>query len=234
MDLIPDPDFCAPPVPYGLTIAGRAAVLCETKGDPLGPFPSLVIEGRAYNLWLTERVLDFVLARWSGPARGDPGPAAAVAEDIEWGCGRGRRAFQEILPAAAGLGDPAILVAMGVTANLQRTLALLAEMILDDRLPPCPLPPLRLSRLLCGLVDYPARSPYFPARMHPPVHAASLRSRRADLRYLGNALWCSEREINRCCDEALAVLGREIRLNGEFTPGDLRHLHALSAPRPFR
>jgi len=234
MDKPPSPDHSDLLFPYGVTIAGRMAFASESKGNPLASFPSLLVEGRAYNLWLTEQILDAVLVRWSRDSFDGREPASTVASDTQWAHRRGRMAFQEILPAAAGLGDPAILAAMGVTANLQRTVSLLGEFMLDDRPARFSPPPLRISRYWCGLVDYPADAPYFPGRIHPPVHAARLRSRRVDIRYLGNALWCSEKDINRHCDEALAALGREIRRSGCFAPGDLRHLHAHSFSRRFR
>ena len=227
-------DACPAPPPAAVcrdrTIAGRAVLVADCKGDPLGPFPSLQREGQAYNRWLATGVLDPVLERWSDDDRGAPAPAAAVARDLAWACGCGRRAFQEVLPAAAPLGDAAILAAMGVTANLERTLALLGEAVLDQRPVPRPRLPLRVSFLLCGLVEYPQGSPFFPARVRPPIHATRLHTRRRDSRCLGNALWCSERDINRGCEEALAELRRAIRRHGLLGPGDLRHLHAYSVP----
>jgi len=230
MDDSPPPDSCDIACPYGVTIAGRVALVSESRGNPLRLFPSLLIEGRAYNLWLTGQILDPVLVRWNRDGFDEREPAATVASDIEWACERGRLAFQQILPVAGRLGDAAILAAMGVTANLERTLALLGEFILDDRPALCPRPPFHLSRFLCGLIDYPEGSPYFPGRVHPPVHAARLLTCRRDSRYLGNALWCSEDDIDRRCEEALAVLRQEIRRMGCFTPGDLRHLHTHHIP----
>jgi hypothetical protein len=225
MDTFPTPESGYFSFPHGLTIAGRLA---------LGAFPSLLLGGRAYNRWLTEEILDTVLRRWSGGPADGAEAGTGVDADVEWACGRGRLAFHEILPAAAALGDPAVLVTMGVTANLQRSLALLGELILDETPPGRVRPPLRFSRCLCGLADYPEGSPYFAGRIRPPVHAARLRAGRPDPRYLGNALWCSEREINRCCEEALDALGRQIRSDGCFTPDDLRHLHAGCSPSRFR
>jgi hypothetical protein len=224
MDACPAP----PPAAFGRdrTIAGRAVLVADCKGDPLGPFPSLRCEGLPYNRWLAAQVLDPVLGRWSDDDRGARAPAAAVARDLAWACGCGRRAFQEVLPAAVPLGDAAILAAMGVTANLERTLALLGEAVLDDRPFPRPRLPLRVSFLLCGLVEYPPGSPFFPARVRPPIHAARLHTRRRDPRCLGNALWCSERDINRGCEEALVELRQAIRRLGWLGPADFRPLHA--------
>ena len=194
----------------------------EIRGNPLGGFPSLRIGACAYNLWLADRILDPVLDRWSRLFPDQAGIAAAVADDLEWASRRSRSAFREVLPIAIRLGDPAILAAMGVTANLQRTLALLAEFILGncglDSFSACPF---RLSRFLCGLIDYPENCPYFPGRIRPPAHADSLRPRRMDPRHLGNALWCSVGDINRRCDEALAMLRQEIR-GAEFGPQEKR------------
>jgi hypothetical protein len=218
-------------------IAERVQFVAESRGDPLGSFPGLCLAGRPYNLWLTEQVLDPVLGRWSVVRHAEGGAASSLAHDVEWASGRCRLAFQEILPSAANLGDPAILAAMSVTANLQRTLGLLGEFILDGAVPGFgradgPAPCFRLSRLWCGLIEYPENLPYFPGRVRPPVHAARLHPQRRDPRHLANALWCSIGEINARCDEALVDLRRKILQSGLFAPEDLRHLHADSVPRP--
>jgi hypothetical protein len=221
--------------PSVVTVVGRIRFAPETRGDPLGSFPTLCLGGRPYNLWLTEQVLDPILHRWSLDRLPRGSPAAALADDIEWASGRCRLAFQEILLPAAGLGDPAILAAMGVTANLQRTLGFLGEIILDGRVPG--FGPgvesggsIRLSRLWCGFTEYPENLPYFPSRVRPPVHPARLHPKRRDPRHLANALWCSIGDINARCDEALAVLRSKILQSGLFGPEDLRHLHADSIP----
>jgi hypothetical protein len=219
--------------PNAASLLGRIRFVPETRGDPLGSFPSLRLSDRPYNLWLTEQVLEPILDRWGGEAGWDGGLAGALAHDVEWASGRSRLAFQEILPSATNLGDPAVLAAMGVTANLQRTLGLLGEYLLDGALPGfvndgdsgalfC------LSRLWCGLVEYPETAAYFPGRVRPPVHAARLHPGRRDPRHLSNALWCSIGEMNAHCDEALAVLRGKIVQSGLFGPEDLRHLHADS------
>jgi hypothetical protein len=217
--------------PTAAAIIGRVRFVDESRGDPLGSFPSISLAGSPYNLWLTGQILDPMLRRWGSGDLVRDRAAAALAHDVEWASGRSRLGFQEILPAAASLGDPAVLAAMSVTANLQRTLALLAEIILDGApsgfsvkegagdLP-------GLSRLWCGFIDYPDRAPYFPGRVRAPVHAARLHPGRRDPRHLANALWCSIGEINAHCDEALSVLRRKIIQSGLFGPDDLRHLHA--------
>ncbi len=201
---------------------GRLVFVQESRGDPLGSYPSIGLSGCPYNLWLTGQVLEPMLDRWGGGDIPAERAAAALARDVEWASRRCRLGFQEILPAASNLGDPAVLAAMSVTANLQRTLALLAEFILDG--PPPALP--GLSRFWCGFMDYPEKAPYFPGRVRAPVHAARLHPGRRDPRHLANALWCSIGEINALCDEALSTLRRKILQSGLFGPGDLRHLHA--------
>jgi hypothetical protein len=186
-------------------------------------------------MWLTEEVLDPILLRWSLDRLPDGCSAAALADDIEWASGRCRLAFQEILLTAASMGDPAILAAMSVTANLQRTLGLLGEFILDGTMPgfdpgATPGDVLSLSRLWCGLTEYPENVPYFPSRVRLPVHPARLHPKRRDPRHLANALWCSIGDINSRCDEALGVLRSKILEAGLFGPEDLRHLHADSIP----
>jgi hypothetical protein len=205
----------------------------ETRGNPLGAFPSLGRQGQPYNLWLTEQLLQPLLVRW-GTTREEGGDrASAVTQDFAWISQHCRQAFQELLPAAISAGDPALLAAMGVTANLQRTAALLGEFITaGGRLVPRegrrPKLAFRLSRLWCGLVEYPERSPYFPGRVHAPIHAARLNHRRRDCRHLANALWCSPASITARCEEATLRLRDEIRRSGIFEPGDLEHLRGPS------
>ena len=109
--------------------------------DPLGDFPALCLQERQYNLWLTDEILRPTLARWSPagtPERPDPEAvrgAFAAASDAA------RAAFAQVLPAASAAGEPAVLAAMGVTANLQRTLALLAEFVLEEHPPAAPARP---------------------------------------------------------------------------------------------
>jgi hypothetical protein len=218
-----------------MTVVGRIRFAPETRGDPLGSFPTLCLGGRPYNLWLTEQVLDPILSRWSLENLPEGCPASALADDIEWASGRCRLAFQEILLPAADLGDPAILAAMSVTANLQRTLGLLGEYILDGALPGSVEEAgeersINLSRLWCGITEYPENLPYFPGRVRPPVHPARLHPKRRDPRHLANALWCSIGDINASCDEALAVLKAKILKSGLIGPEDLRHLHGDSIP----
>ena len=217
------------------TLVGTLRFAPETRGDPLGSFPSLCLAGRPYNLWLSEQVLEPILQRWSLESMPEGGPASALADDIEWASGRCRLAFQEILLPASNLGDPAILATMGVTANLQRTLGLLGEALLDGTLPAFgrgkdPDAPINLSRLWCGLTEYPERLPYFPGKVRIPVHPARLHPKRRDPRHLANALWCSIGDINARCDEALAILRSKILKSGLFGPEDLRHLHGDSIP----
>jgi len=203
------PEFCLPPGPAAL---GRVSFVGESRGNPLRSYPSLTIGTHPYNLWLAERVLDPVLEHWRREFADQAALASAVANDLEWSSRQSRTAFQEVLPRAVRLGDPAILAAMGVTANLQRTLALLAEIVLGNRRFASLFGgAFRLSRFMCGLIDYPEDIPYFPGQIHAPAHADRLPPRRRDPRHLGNALWCSVGEINRRCDDALSLLRDEIR-----------------------
>jgi hypothetical protein len=215
------------------SLTGRIQFVPETRGDPLGSFPALCLANRPYNLWLTGQILEPILARWSADGAAGACAAATLAHDVEWASGRSRLAFQEILPPAASLGDPAVLAAMGVTANLLRTLGLLGEFVLDGSLPgfeggPDSGPLFRLSRFWCGLIEYPEGAPYFPGCVRAPVHPARLHPRRRDPRHLSNALWCSIGEMNARCDEALTVLRGKIVESGLIGPEDLRHLHADS------
>jgi hypothetical protein len=214
MDPLPLPISCPESrlLPPGSAVFGCVSFVDESRGNPLRSYPSLTIGTRPYNLWLAERVLDPVLGHWNREFADQAALAAAVADDLEWSSRQSRAAFQEVLPLAIRLGDPAILAAMGVTANLQRTLALLAEIVLGNRRFASLFGgTFRLSRFMCGLIDYPEDIPYFPGRIHAPAHADRLPPRRRDPRHLGNALWCSVGEINRRCDDALSLLQAEIR-----------------------
>ena len=207
--------------------------MAEARGDPLAAFPTLRRQGLPYNLWLTDHLLEPLLARWREPREADGGPAAAVAQEFAWVSRQCRQAFQELLPAAISAGDPALLAAVGVTANLQRTAAVLGEFLgaggqLVPRAARKTQTPFRLSRLWCGLVEYPEHSPYFPGRVYPPIHAARLNQRRRDCRHLANALWCSPGTIAARCEEATLRLRDEIRRSGLFEPGDLEHLRGPS------
>jgi hypothetical protein len=208
-----------------VSIMRRARFFPEIRGDPLGAFPSLTVADRPYNLWLAEQVLAPVLAHWGGLDLAGKALAAAIADDVEWAGGRCRLAFQSILPPAAVLGHPALLAAMGVTANLQRSLALLGEFILDGAAPRAwGRRDFRLSRLWCGLTEYPDRTPYFPGPIAAPLHPGRLNPQRLDLRHLSNALGCPLGVVHARCDEAIAVLRHEIRRGGHFTPDDFRRL----------
>jgi hypothetical protein len=207
----------------------------ENRGDPLAAFPALVKAGHPYNLWLTAHVLEPVLAGWLAGEPGRTDWGAGIAPAVARGSERARAAFQELLPAAVSAGDPAVLAAMGVTANLQRTLGILGEHLLGGgRLmtaaPAPPGPAFRLSRLWCGLAEYPEKSPYFSTPVRAPLPPGRLQPRRRDPRHLANALWCSLAAINENCDEAIAVLREEIVRSGLYTPADIKQLHARAQP----
>jgi hypothetical protein len=213
----------------GRAATARAIFVPERRGDPLGAYPSLRIEGRPLNLWLTDCALKPVLSRWSRRPADHQVPSAAVRADVEWGSERARDAFREVLPAAVRVGEPAVLAALGVATNLVRTLAVCGEFMLEAAPPPT-VSLFRLSRHWCGLVEYADSTPYFPARIEYPSHAGRLRAHQRDPRHLRNALWCSSTAISEHCAEAIAILREEIRRAGVFTPDDARHLHADSIP----
>lgn len=196
----------------GRAATARAIFVPERRGDPLGAYPSLQVEGQPLNLWLTDRVLKPVLSRWSLGCDRRSG-AATVRFDIEWGAGQVGDVFRASLPAASAIGEQAVLASLGVSANAVRTLAVCGEFMLAER-PPRSVPLFRLSRRWCGLVEYSACTPYFPARIEAPGHAGRLRADQRDLRHLRNALWCSTAAINERCAEALEILRGEIRRAG--------------------
>ncbi len=186
---------------------------------PLASYSSVGIEDTAFNTWLTDRVLEAVLDRWSRPV---PDPAVrreTVAADIEWAADRARRAFRQVISPAAAAGEPAVLAALGVAANLIRTIAVIGEFVLAGS-PGTERTVFRLSRAWCGLLDYEADTPYFPSRAVRPGHAARLRALHSDPGHLRNALWCSSAEIEARCAEALAALRQKIlRADDGSAPG---------------
>jgi len=211
----------------------------EGRGDPLAAFPSLVKADQPYNLWLTAHVLEPVLTAWLAWEPGRTGSSGGIVPEVARSSQLARAAFKELLPAAVSAGDPALLAAMGVTANLQRTLGVLGEHLLaGGRLmaaPPAPPgPAFRLSRFWCGLAEYPEKAPYFAAPVRPPTPPGRLQPRRRDPRHLANALWCSLAAINQNCDEAIAVLREEIVRSGLYTPGDAKPPPARAQPSARR
>ncbi len=185
----------------------------EAWGDPLALFPSLVMGGTPYNRWLSAEILEPALARWSRSFDTEAAPRASVQDDFASASARARDAFARIVPVAIGVGEPAILAALGVTANLQRTLATLGEFLLATEAPAGPVV-FRCSRLWCGLIDYRADAPYFSGRPTPPNPALKLRANRRDSAHLRHALWCSGREVESRCLEAVDNLRREVRRGG--------------------
>jgi hypothetical protein len=220
-------------MPAHPSTVGWASFFSEARGNPLGAFPALVREDRPYNLWLTEQLLEPLLQRWGGLRETEVAAPRAVAGDFTGVSERCRQAFHEIVPVAISAGDPALLAALGVTANFQRTAAVLGEFVaaggsLATARPSGRAVRFRLSRFWCGLIEYPERGPYFPARVQPPIHASRLNNRRRDSRHLANALWCSSATIAARCEEATHRLRDAIRQSGLFEPGDLQHLRGPS------
>lgn len=175
----------------------------DGKADPCAPFPTLMWRGRPYNVALSEAVLaPFLEARRSGAGRSAEAVRRALADSTE--------AFRAVAPEAARLGDAAVLAALTVTANLQRTVERLAR---EPGVPP------PLSRLWCGFAPAPIRR-RSPAPPRPPSRPAAP----SDLRPLARALRCSFAEIEDQCDSALAALRQDIRSGGLFAPEDLPRL----------
>jgi hypothetical protein len=214
----------------GLAFAGTATFAPEMLGNPLETFPSLRVRGQPFNQFLTAGILEPLLERWSGGTRGRTELAESVVADVDGGAGRACSAFREIACPAPAPGDQALLAAAGVAANLLRTLGLLGEFMLGD--PPAKKGEFALSRLWCGLADYPRATGYFSMSVEAATAPGVLRANRRDYGHLRNALRCPIREIEPCCADGLRVLGEQLRRAGLFGPGDLRHL--LSAAIPWR
>jgi len=208
----PAPAGSPPYILRGRYATARWAFAAAEAPHPLAPYPGLTRQGRLYNFWLSDEILVPALQEWCERDSSDRAWAGEVRDGFESSSGRARLAFAEILPSAAAAGEPAVLAALGVTANLQRTLAILAEFLLAEQ-PPAAFATGRLSRGWCGLVHYPARAPYFPAR---PKRLGSRRLRplRNDLGHLCQALWCSSATVAARSGEAIESLQREIRRSG--------------------
>jgi hypothetical protein len=214
----------------GLALAGTATFEPETRGNPLEAFPALRVRGRPFNLWLTEEHLEPLLERWGARQRSRSELAEAIAADVENAAGFACAAFREIADSTPAPSDPALLAATGVTANLQRTIALLGEFMLGDATEDWTV--FALSRFWCGLIDYPPNTGYFSMCVGATTVPEALRPNRRDYGHLRNALRCPVREIEPCCADGLRALGEHVRGTGLFGPEDLRHL--LSASIPLR
>lgn len=212
----------------GLVFAGTAAFGPEKRGNPLASFPSLRVGGQPFNLFLTAGILEPLLERWGKGAKSRVEMAEAVASDVDDGAGSACNAFREVCCSAPAPGDQALLAAAGLAANLQRTIGLLGEFMLGDA--PENRGEFALSRLWCGLVDYPRATGYFSMSVEAPTAPGILRANRRDFGHLRNALWCPIREIEPCCAEGLRVLGVHLRRAGSFGPADLRHLLSGAIP----
>jgi hypothetical protein len=116
-----------------------------------------------------------------------------------------------------------------VTANLQRTLALIGEFMLGDQNEEAAMFP--LSRFWCGLIDYSRCPSYFSMCVEETTAPGPLRTDRRDYNHIRNALRCSIREIEPRCADGLRILGEHVRRSGLFRSEDLRHLLSSSIPR---
>jgi hypothetical protein len=212
----------------GLDFAGTVTFAPEMRGNPMETFPSLRVRGQPFNQFLTSGILEPLLERWSRGTRGRTELAESVAADVDGGAGSACNAFREIACSAPAPSDQALLAAAGVAANLQRTLGLLGEFMLGA--PPENRREFALSRLWCGLVDYPRATGYFSMSVEATTAPGVLRANRRDYGHLRNALRCPIREIEPCCADGLRVLREQLRRAGSFGPGDLSHL--LSAGHP--
>jgi len=145
-------------------------------------------DGQPFPAALTERVLAPFLAQWArrpGDRRNQLQPSvdAAMADCL--------RAFQACAPERARDEDRAVLAALAVTANLQRTLLTLAEALGRPKRKRTRRATVVLSREWCGLV---------PKRFKPKP------GRDGAFRPLARALGCSADEVELRCSEALAAL----------------------------
>ncbi|MGH7995035.1 MAG: hypothetical protein ACREFX_01640 [Opitutaceae bacterium] len=176
----------------------------EERADPCGPFPELTWRGRPYNLALTDAVLIPFLGereRAGSGGREALGRAAGAALELS------TEAFRAVLPQAAHRGDEAVLAALTVTANLQRTV---------ERLVRDPRAGAVLSRAWCGFPPEAVRRRPKSGRSKPEAGPAV-----PDLRPLARALRCSYADIREQSDQALAALRQEIQGGVLFAPEDL-------------
>ena len=212
----------------GLATAGTATFVSETRGNPLEAFSSLCIRGRPFNLWLTAEYLEPQLERWSGGKRNRIELAETVAVDVEETTRRACMAFHEIANSVPAPSDQGLLAATGVTANLQRTLALIGEFMLGDPIGKAAMFP--LSRFWCGLINYSQCPSYFSMCVEETTAPGPLRADRREYSHIRNALRCSVREIEpRCTDgcESSESTSDEADCSDPMT----RHLLSSSIPR---
>jgi hypothetical protein len=189
--------------------------------DPLARFPALRTGDRPYNRWLTERILERAIEDWGrrGPTSGQ------IPGKFDAGCELALGAFAEVLPAAIGAGDSAVLAALAVTANLVRTLLFLGEALAEGD--PGAAIPRPLSRVWCGLAPD-AEPADRPAGGASVLDAGPARPDRRGLRELASALAISPAAVERSFAEAIGTLRGEIGSGGHFTAGDFRELQTTA------
>jgi hypothetical protein len=212
----------------GLHATGRAVFSDEDRGDPFEDFPEVRLHGQPFNRWLNGEVLEPTIRRWGEQSRGRSDLTSGVPGEFENASRRARIAFRAISQSRPAVSTQGLVAALGVTANLHRTLAILGEFMLGDN--PEGVNEFALSRLWCGFMEYPKRARYFSLRVETPVDPRTLRSQRSDYGHLRNALRCSTREIEPLCQEALAALKARMRESDLFKPSDLHHLLSASIP----
>lgn len=160
-------------------------------------------DGQPFPAALTERILVPFLAQW---ARQPGDRRAALQPSVDAAMAACLRAFQACAPQRAREEERAILAALAVTANLQRTLLVVAEALARTKRKRARRPTVVLSREWCGLL---------PRRDNSPPGS------QAAIRPLARALAATPREIEQRCAAALTALRADIAAGRWMGPDDL-------------
>ena len=161
-----------------LTLAGRIRFSPENRGIPLAP-PDALPGGPPYNLWLTEKssIQSSCAGAWIGcrrDARPRPWPTTSNGPraDAAWPF---RRSFfrQPTLGILQSLRPwESRRTSSGRSASWENISSTGSSLVRGGSRRPRDAS--NLSRLWCGITEYPERAPYFPGQHRPPVHPARL------------------------------------------------------------
>ena len=171
--------------------AGGAELLIKFRPrmpESASDLAALRWDGQPFPAALTDRILAPFLAQW---ARQPGDRRADLQASVDAAMAACLRAFQACAPQRAHEEERAILAALAVTANLQRTLLVLAEALARSKRNRARRATLVLSREWCGLL---------------PRRPKSAPGSEAAFRPLARALAATPREIEQRCAAALAAL----------------------------
>lgn len=174
--------------------AGGAELAVRFVAKPTPPFKGLAElqwNGRGLLAGLDAEILAPFLARW---ARAPGDRRSEVQASVDEAMERCANAFRACAPERAKNEERAVMAALAVTANLQRTLLYLGEALVQAKRRSAGRGTVVLNRQWCGLVPRPNRS---------------AGSGIASFRPLARALACSPGEIDARCKDALSALRKD-------------------------